>query len=390
MDNHPIPQDVTHFQFRLIGDMTIKQFAYLATGIVLGWLIFTLPIFIIIKLPIAALAALSGAFLAFIPLEGRSSDMMVLFFFKALFSPNQYLFQKPTPVSPIPPEEKEQTTFVKGEDEKEKHPPAESGHKDTHVFFQSLPSITQAVQKEESIRQAQDHQEAALKETHEKEPLAITQKPAPQPEAIKKEEAHVQEALTEAKKEEAHETKGTTGAEEAHKKVSELQNQMLELEKQKEELEKRLLAMQQMGKAPAGPVFIPSNAPQKQETSHVRKISAQMATASGAPFNIDTPNLITGIIRDSRNNVLSNILVEVKDKDNNPVRAFKTNNLGQFASATQLLNGVYTLSFEDPLGKHAFDSVEITTTGDIVAPIEVISVDQRELLRKELFGAVQT
>lgn len=112
-----------------------------------------------------------------------------------------------------------------------------------------------------------------------------------------------------------------------------------------------------------------------------------MATAVGTPFVPDVPNLITGIIKDSRGNVLPNILIEVKDKDGNPVRAFKTNPLGQFASATPLLSGTYTISFEDPQGKHSFDAVEITANGEVLLPFEIISIDARERLRQELFGS---
>jgi hypothetical protein len=97
-------------------------------------------------------------------------------------------------------------------------------------------------------------------------------------------------------------------------------------------------------------------------------------------------NLLVGIVKDPRGNILSNILVEVKDSQGNPVRAFKTNTLGQFASATPLLNGTYTLVFEDPQGKQKFDAVEITADGSIISPLEVISSDAREELRKELFG----
>ncbi|EKD47460.1 MAG: hypothetical protein ACD_66C00049G0001, partial [uncultured bacterium] len=28
MEQHPVPQNVTGFQFKLIGDITLKQFAY--------------------------------------------------------------------------------------------------------------------------------------------------------------------------------------------------------------------------------------------------------------------------------------------------------------------------------------------------------------------------
>lgn len=98
------------------------------------------------------------------------------------------------------------------------------------------------------------------------------------------------------------------------------------------------------------------------------------------------PNLVRGIIRDSRGNVLGGILVEISNKDGESVRAFKTNALGQFASATQLDNGLYTVAFEDPKAQHKFDSVKIETNGSILPPLEVVSIDAREELRKSLFG----
>ena len=94
MDNHPIPQDVTGFQFRLIGSMTVKQFAYLAAGCGLAFLVYYLPIFTPIKFILIPLLAGIGFAIAFIPLEGRPLDAMIGFYLKALFSPNQYLYQK--------------------------------------------------------------------------------------------------------------------------------------------------------------------------------------------------------------------------------------------------------------------------------------------------------
>ena len=61
MDNHPIPQDITGFQFKLIGDMTIKQFAYVAGGVIAGWFIYILPVLSLIRIPVALLAAGFGA-----------------------------------------------------------------------------------------------------------------------------------------------------------------------------------------------------------------------------------------------------------------------------------------------------------------------------------------
>src|SRR3989344_2751028 len=95
MENHPIPQDVTGFQFKLIGDMTVKQFAYLAAGVLSAWLIFSVfPFPGFIKFPIAIFCGALGGGLAFVPIEGRPLDVIITNFFRAVLSPNQYVFQK--------------------------------------------------------------------------------------------------------------------------------------------------------------------------------------------------------------------------------------------------------------------------------------------------------
>src|SRR3989338_3093903 len=114
MENHPIPQDVTGFQFKLIGEMTVKQFAYVAGGVVLAWIVFSLPLLFFIKLIIALILLFIGFSLAFVPIEGRPMDVMLSHFTRALFVPSRYVYRKigalfippaqaPTPSPPPPP-----------------------------------------------------------------------------------------------------------------------------------------------------------------------------------------------------------------------------------------------------------------------------------------------
>ncbi len=124
-----------------------------------------------------------------------------------------------------------------------------------------------------------------------------------------------------------------------------------------------------------------------QDPQHVRTIPQDVTKKAGLPHISDTPNVIVGIVKDPRGNILSNILVEVKDKNGNPVRASKTNALGQFASATPLSVGTYTMELEDPKKMHRFDVIQITANNQIMLPIEVISHDAREQLRQELFAS---
>ena len=98
------------------------------------------------------------------------------------------------------------------------------------------------------------------------------------------------------------------------------------------------------------------------------------------------PNVVSGQIKDSRGNMLSGILVEVLDQDNESVRAFRTNTLGQFVSATQLPDGKYTITFEDPKKVHRFSNVNLEVNGTVLPPLNIVSIDDREVLRKSLFG----
>ena len=156
--------------------------------------------------------------------------------------------------------------------------------------------------------------------------------------------------------------------------------------RQKEALEAQIIEMQNKQAGENKQKFTPVTATQQQTTRNVRRVPADMARSVGIPDAPEAPNLITGIIKDSRGNPLPNILVEVKDPDSNPVRAFKTNKLGKFASATPLSNGKYVISFEDSAEKHRFDDIEMELIGNIVMPLEVISIDSREELRRELFN----
>src|SRR5258708_561662 len=98
MDQHPIPQDVTGFQFKLIGTMTVKQFGYVASGVVMAVILYYLPLNsafgILLKVLMVPLFGASGVIIAFVPLEGRPIDIMATNFVKALFSPNQYIYHR--------------------------------------------------------------------------------------------------------------------------------------------------------------------------------------------------------------------------------------------------------------------------------------------------------
>lgn len=284
MENHPIPQDVTGFQFKLIGNMTVKQFAYLAIGLVLALVLFQLPVNFLIKFLLSSFSAILGISLAFLPISGRPMDLMMGNYIKALFRPTQFVYEK-------------------------------TGR---NLYFSSNPALAAKAYKN-------------------------TFSPLP----TDKLKAYLENQELEKKN-----------------KIDEKENNFL---KSVSNMPTPSLTMQ--------PVAMPSQP----------KAVIKVMRNTGMPATPETPNLITGMIKDSRGNPLPNILVEVKDKGNNPVRAFKTNEVGRFASATPLLNGAYSMEFEDPKGQNRFETKTINATGQIILPVEVISIDTREELRRSLF-----
>ncbi|HBB76422.1 MAG: hypothetical protein UT87_C0016G0012 [Candidatus Levybacteria bacterium GW2011_GWC1_40_19] len=366
MEDHPIPQDITGFQFKLIGSMTVKQFGYIAAGIIMGWVIYILPLPTLLKIPLALLLIILGACMAFLPVAGRPMDIMFSHLIKALFSPTQYIYQKTGgKISHEPP-----TTTVSAPLQPQAiAPPPE---KKSGLSFSGFSLFHRASKKPPA--------------PHEEEGKGNVKEDVLKKAYKEAQETALQKELEIAKKEE-EKNEGLPSFTEAHAKVMDLSEKLGETLEQKQALEKELIELQKRLSTQKEQVFTPSDqqAP-KTETQNVRKIADEQRVSSGVPMTPEAPNLIMGIIKDPRGNPLGNILVEVKDAEGNPVRAFKTNGLGQFSSATSLSNGVYTVSFEDPQNLHRFDTVEFSATGDLISPLEVLSMDAREDLRRSLFS----
>lgn len=309
MDNHPIPQDVTGFQFKLIGNMTVKQFAYLAVGVILAWVFLQLPISFLIKFPLSAFFAILGIGLAFVPIGGRPMDLMIANFIKALFRPTQFVYEK-------------------------------SG---TPIYFPNKTALAAKIHKNNFAPLQRDKLKAYLAENMPANATPNLNNPQINP--LKQNQVPDSTSQT------------------FPKPISPIDQK----------------ASPSVTPAPTPPVAM------QPLIKIIKPIQRSAGRGTGIPFPPDSPSLITGMVKDSRGNPLSNILIEVKDKENNPVRAFKTNEVGRFASATPLLNGAYTIEFEDPKEQNRFEKIAINVAGQIIQPIVAISIDAREELRKELF-----
>ena len=71
---------------------------------------------------------------------------------------------------------------------------------------------------------------------------------------------------------------------------------------------------------------------------------------------------------------MENVLLIIKNDRRDPVRAIKTNAIGQFILTSPLVNGSYTIEVSPIEGKDlTFDIISVQLKGELVPPMEFIS-----------------
>ena len=94
MEQHPIPQQISSYEFKLVGDMTLKQFGKAAAGIILALLINSTKLFFLIKWLLILISAGGGLLLAFVPFQDRPLENWIFSFIKSIYSPTIYTYKK--------------------------------------------------------------------------------------------------------------------------------------------------------------------------------------------------------------------------------------------------------------------------------------------------------
>ena len=74
MQEHPVPQNVTGYEFHLIGQMTLKQFFTAGIGVLFAIITNATNLPGIFKFPLIFIFGVGGFGMAFVPYEGRSLD----------------------------------------------------------------------------------------------------------------------------------------------------------------------------------------------------------------------------------------------------------------------------------------------------------------------------
>lgn len=369
MQQHPIPRNVTTFQFKLVGDMTLKQFGYLAAGAVLGYIFFrVVPGPAVIKFMIGIVFGSSGAALAFAPIQGRPLDTWLMAFIKSVTSPTQFGWEK-TRSLPLVMESSFKFGAVNISSSQKKGSVSETEMKNVEEKLNSYLTNKKKLPHElidENEKKALHKTNSAL-ETVSKGAIISTQ-------ANLGRRLHSDAILDNTMTKPVGQTaKNTPLFHSLPRSIEDiLQEKVQKIEPQQEPR---------------------TTAVSSSENTRIEVLEATAATEKGFVSAPTQPNVLSAVVLDISGKPLSDILVVIKNESKMIVRALKSNALGQVISNTPLSNGVYYIELEDPKDLFIFDIIKATLKGGIFQPIQIQAKpvagsgqDETNYIRKKLFS----
>ncbi|MEP7167314.1 MAG: PrgI family protein [Candidatus Woesebacteria bacterium] len=346
MQEHPVPQNVTGYEFHLIGQMTLKQFLEVAGGILGAVLINMTNLPGIIKYPLMVISALLGAALAFIPLEGRPLDRWFFAFIKSIYQPTLFFWKKtntvPGAFTYTQPITVDTTPSVD-------YGPIRKSR--VQEFIQTTTSEPKLISDEET-KAAED----VLKLFSEPSPTPtgriLEMNVVPSPTAP----APISPAPVPAPPPPAQTTVFNQNTPIGYAEKQGVTSEHLPLK----------AAESNTPITPGKLETVYSAAPDTTSMTGLQPVP----TLSGFPFpnKPTTPNVVAGMVVSSDNKIIENAIITIlRESDHTPVRAMKTNTLGQFAVVTPLDTASYRISVEKD--GYSFDNYSLVLNNQVVAPV---------------------
>lgn len=364
MEQHPIPQQISSYQFRLIGDMTLKQFSYVAGGAVLALLLYATGFHPLLKWPLMFIVGAAGAAFAFLPFEERPLSTWFLSFFRSVYSPTSYVWKHTDkPIQYYKAEGLEVGSLSA--------PAATQATKEEYKKYLETPASTEGTYSKNLDRMERNMlQKFTGLFTNIFTPKPKYQESVP----FKKPEEEIKKEEQEQPPENAF-----------------LNQPSLEIQENKGGLSLNIpettpiTVASQQGIRPKivveeKPVLLEDEpvVPQTTEVAPILQQNGLQAT-SGAQFSIDAapphpptiPNTIVGQVMNHEGKIIEGAILEIRDLAGRPVRALRSNKVGHFMIVTSLPNGQYELKVDKE--GFVFDPVTFTAEGDLIPPIAIRS-----------------
>lgn len=349
MEQHPIPTNVSSYQFKLVGDMTLKQFFQLAGGILIGILFYSSPLLPIIRYPLAFISGLLGVGLAFLPFEERPLERWIIAFFRAIYSPTMFTWTKGSGPKQIfipetLPEGTQQDPALKDYLNKSAQPapaPTTNLDKAESGFLAKLTGIVNNL----SVPQTPL---APNVSTTSSQPLPsiIPDIPDQSKTLLNTQSVAVEQKSTQLN---TLQTPVNTPV-----KIEHVASKLIVEEAASPNLQPGVATSTQVSPVIAGNEMISTH--------------QALFSVDAAPPNPPTiPNVVVGQIVDQERRIVEGAIMEIRDSGGRPIRALRSNKAGHFITVTQLDNGHYEIITEKE--GYEFNPLSFDATGALIPPI---------------------
>jgi hypothetical protein len=311
--------------------MTLKQFFQLAGGIIIGLVIFRLPLPVLLKYPLVGLSVLAGILMAFVPINGRPFSNWLVAFIRAVYAPTEFIWRLDTtpptaPTNPVVPPPKTSQVSTTNTPVSPITAKLDASRVASSVAFNATPTLPDS----NSSTISTQTQFLKIEPVNNPAPTPPPTPPYPTPSLVLTSNPVVEESLLPS----------------------------------------------------SNTIPLPTAPTQTINTSPVTKITPASTTPNPTPntpppptasttnqlVTPSLPNILTGLVTDPQGAILEGAIVEIIDtKTGIPARALRTNRAGIFQIATALSPGSYTINVEKD--KYIFGSTSINITNNIVQPV---------------------
>ncbi len=94
MNQHRIPQDISSYEFRLVGNMTLRQFMKMGLGVLLAVMFYTSNLAFLWRFLGVLFSVVAGFAFAFIPINERPLEQWVFAYLTSIYSPTIYIWHR--------------------------------------------------------------------------------------------------------------------------------------------------------------------------------------------------------------------------------------------------------------------------------------------------------
>ncbi len=333
MQQHPVPQHISSYEFKLVGDMTLKQFFQLAGGVVVSLLIYASPLPGYVKWPGVLLFAAIGAALAFLPFEERPLSTWFFAFIRAIYSPTLYTYVANS----------QEEVFARGASTVSNQDIVTPlGQQKADEYLKTVPHAglyDSFEQAEKNFFQRVSHmfQNSATIKTTPQATAVVSQAPV-----------RVEEISMPIPAQPSLQVPTQTSV-----KVGAPQMPIAQ------SVNPTPVAPQ----APVQSVFTQGTNPT------IPTAQAVFSPEAAPPAPPEIKNTIVGQVLTADGKIVEGAILEIRDSNQKPVRAVRSNRVGHFITATPLQNGDYEIETEKP--GLIFETVHFKAEGGLIPPIQI-------------------